>query len=74
MADNNPTKVVTGTVRLSYANLIEARSSFEGQAPKFSTALLIPKDDEKTLDALRRAQRAALENGKSSTSSSGSSP
>lgn len=24
MADSNPTKVVTGTVRLSYANLIEA--------------------------------------------------
>lgn len=67
MADSNPTKVVTDTVRLSYANLIEPRSSFEGQPPKFSTALLISKDDEKTLSALRRAQKAALENGKSST-------
>lgn len=67
MDDNNPTKVVTGTVRLSYANLIEARASFENQPPKFSTALLIPKDDKATLDKLRRAQKAALENGKSST-------
>lgn len=67
MADMNPTKVVTGTVRLSYANLAEPRSGFEGQPPKFSTVLLIPKDDEKTVAAIRRAQKAALENGKSST-------
>ena len=67
MADINPTKVVTGTVRLSYASLIEPRAVQEGQNPKFSVALLIPKDDEATLGKLRRAQKAALENGKSST-------
>ena len=42
MANTNPTKVVTGTVRLSYCNLVEPRAGFEGNDPKFSVVLLIP--------------------------------
>ena len=40
----NGTKVITGKVRLSYANLLEPKG-FEGQEPKYSVVLLIPKDD-----------------------------
>ena len=67
MANTNPTKVVTGTVRLSYCNLVEPRAGFEGNDPKFSVVLLIPKDDEATVSAIKRAQKAALENGKNTT-------
>lgn len=58
------TKVITGPVRLSYAHLLEPSSSFEGQEPKFSTVILIPKDDTETLDKIRAAQKQALEDGK----------
>ncbi len=63
---NQTTKVVTGRVRLSYVHVWEPWSGAEGQEPKFSTALLIPKTDKKTIAALREAQKAALEQGKDS--------
>src|SRR5699024_10051845 len=59
----NPMKVVTGKVRLSYAFLFEPQA-FEGQDPKYSTAILIPKTDEKTVNKIKAAQKAALEQGK----------
>lgn len=59
------TKVTTGKVRLSYANIFEAKA-MEGQEPKFSTMLLIPKTDKKTLTAIKNAVEAAKELGKSS--------
>lgn len=61
---NQPTKVVTGKVRLSYAHLFEPYAAEEGQEPKYSTVILIPKSDKKTIKAIRDAQQAALENGK----------
>ena len=60
------TKVITGKVRLSYCHLFEAYSSFEGQDPKFSTVILVPKTDTATVNAIKKAQQLALENGKSS--------
>jgi len=66
MATDNRTKVITGKVRLSYVHLFEAHSSFEGQDAKFSTVLLIPKSDTKTIAAIKAAQLVALENGKTS--------
>ncbi len=39
----NPTKVVTGIVRLSYANVWEP-ASINGSNPKFSVSLIIPKN------------------------------
>ena len=48
-------KVVTGKVRLSYANLFEARSSEEGQEAKYSVSLLIPKKDKATVEAIQKA-------------------
>ena len=47
MYNNNPTRVLTGEVRLSYANLVAPRvnSSDPNATPKYSVTLLIPKTD-----------------------------
>ena len=45
----NPTKVITGKVRFSYANVWEAKAPVEGAQPKFSVSLIIPKSDAATL-------------------------
>ena len=59
----NPTKVITGIVRLSYANVHEAKS-INGGTPKFSVSLIILKSDTKTIDAINKAIDAAIEEGK----------
>lgn len=61
---NQSTKVVTGKVRLSYAHLFEPFSNIDGQEPKYSVVILIPKSDKATIKKLRDAQQAALQNGK----------
>lgn len=62
MANKNSTKVVTGIVRLSYEHVWEP-SSFNGSKPKFSASLIIPKDDEKTINAINAAVEAAIQEG-----------
>ena len=64
MSDNhkNPTKVVTGVVRLSYANVWEP-ASINGSNPKYSVSLIIPKSDTKTIDAINAAVDAAIKDG-----------
>lgn len=57
------TKIVTGEVRLSYAHLLEAKTIGDGQKAKFSTSILIKKDDKKTVDAINAAIDAAIEEG-----------
>ena len=57
------TKVVTGLVRLSYVNIFKSRSFSEGQDAKYSVCVLIPKDDKKTLKAIRAAIEEATEEG-----------
>ena len=66
MADANKqaTKVITGEVRLSFVHVLEP-DSFNGQEPKYSLMMLIPKDDKKTLCKIKRAIEAATEYGKS---------
>jgi len=59
------TKVVTGEVRLSYAHIWKPVAISEGQEPKYSTCLLIPKSDKKTLRKIKVAVDAAKESGKS---------
>ena len=59
----NPTKVVTGIVRLSYANVHEPKS-INGGTPKYSVSLIIPKSDTKTIAAINAAVDAAIEEGK----------
>ena len=58
----NPTKIVTGVCRLSYANIWQAKS-INGGSPKFSTSVLIPKSDTKTIAKVKAAIQAAYEEG-----------
>ena len=48
------TKVVTGIVRLSYANVWEP-ASINGSKPKYSVSLIIPKGDTKTIADINAA-------------------
>ena len=58
----SPTQVTTGIVRLSYANLNEAKSINGGEA-RFSANVLIPKSDTKTLERIKAAIQAAYTEG-----------
>ena len=53
---------MTGTVRLSYANVWEPKS-INGGAEKYSVSLIIPKSDKKTIAAINAAVDAAIEEG-----------
>lgn len=66
----NPTKVVTGKCRASYANLNEAKS-INGGTPKFSVSIIIPKSDKSTLDKINAAIQAAYEEGQSKLKGNG---
>lgn len=56
----NETKVLLTDVRLSYANIFEP-TSFDGNEPKYSAAILIDKEDTETLDILKQALTNAKE-------------
>ena len=45
-------QVTTGKIRMSYVVLDKPRAVVEGQEPKFSMSILIPKTDKKTLGAV----------------------
>ncbi len=62
MSVKNPTRVITGEVRLSYANLFEPKS-IQGSKPKYSVSLIIPKSDKATLAKIEAAIDAAIEAG-----------
>lgn len=64
MANSNAsnTKVVTGVVRLSYANVWEPKS-IQGGTPKYSVSLIIPKADVKTVHDINAAIDAAIKDG-----------
>ena len=63
MANQVSTKVVTGVVRLSYANVWEPKS-INGGAEKYSVSVIIPKEDTKTINAINAAVNVAIEEGK----------
>lgn len=63
MAELKGTKVITNKVRLSFVSVLEPKA-FEGQEPKYSTMVLIPKDDKETLDAIKGAIKTAYEAAK----------
>lgn len=56
------TKVVTGQVRLSYANVWEPKA-INGGDPKYSTSIIIPKKDKKTIQKIEDAIAEAIEDG-----------
>lgn len=60
----DPTKVVTNEVRLSYANIWEPRS-INGGKERYSASIIIPKSDTETLAKIEQAIDAAIEDGKS---------
>lgn len=68
----NPTKVITGLVRLSYANIWQAKS-INGGAPKFSTSVLIPKTDTATVEKVKNAIKAAYDEGEGKLKGNGKS-
>lgn len=57
------TKVVTGKARLSYVNLFQPRAQNEGQEPKYSCCVLIPKTDTATVNKIKAAIEAAKQAG-----------
>ncbi len=59
----NETKVVTGKVRLSYANLFEPKS-INGSEPKYSVSLIIPKSDKQQIAIIEQAIENAKERDK----------
>ena len=67
----NPTKVITGVnTRWSYANVWDAKS-INGDAPKFSVSLIIPKDDTATVNKIKAAIQSAYEEGQSKLKGNG---
>ena len=60
----NLTKVITGKVRFCYANVFEPQIMNDGDTPKYSVCVLIPKSDTKTIDAIKKAIEAAKIAGK----------
>ena len=64
MSNQNNTKVVTGVVRLSYANVWEPKS-INGGAEKYSVSLIIPKSDKKNISEIEKAIDNAIKEGAS---------
>ena len=62
MEKKNNTKVVTGTIRLSYEHVWEP-ASINGGEEKYSASLIIPKSDKATVNAIQKAVDAAIEEG-----------
>ena len=63
--NDNSTKVVTGLVRFCYCHVFEPTTMNEGDTPKYNVAIIIPKDDEKTVNAIKKAIENAKVAGKS---------
>lgn len=62
MSTNNPPRVVTGEVRLSYAHVWEP-NSIQGGKPRYSVSLIILKADTTTITAIEKAIDAAIDAG-----------
>ena len=62
MTTQNPTRIVTGEVRLSYAHIWEP-NSIQGGKPKYSVSLIIPKSYSATISAIEKAVDAAITAG-----------
>ncbi len=58
----SPTKVITGIVRFSYANIWEPKA-INGGEPKYSVSLVIPKSDKTTITKIKKAIEAAYKEG-----------
>ena len=61
MYQNDPMKVLTNEVRLSFLNVINPRAPKQGGEPKFSTTMLIPQTDVATKADIDRSMEAAIQ-------------
>lgn len=61
--ETTSTKVITGKVRFSFVNVFEPKAFAEGQDPKYSVMLLIPKSDVATINRIKKAIDAAAQKG-----------
>lgn len=59
---NESTKVITGKVRFSYANVFEPKS-INGSEEKYSVSILIDKNDTKTISDIEKAIELAKQAG-----------
>lgn len=59
---NATTKVITGKVRASYVHIFKP-NAMDGNEPKYSMSIIIPKSDKKTLAAIKQAVDAAKQAG-----------
>lgn len=62
MANAKATHVVTGVARLSYAHLTQPYGQ-NGQEPKYSVTVLVPKADTATMQRINAAMEAAIQDG-----------
>ena len=68
----SPTKVITGkTTVFSYLTVNEPKIPLGGGTPKYSTSLIIPKSDTETIQKIRKAIRAAYDEGQSKLKGNG---
>lgn len=59
------TSAVLQNVRFSYLQVFEPRAVEEGQKPKYSVSIIIPKNDKKNVAKIKECIAAALEAGSS---------
>ena len=62
MAKQKNTNVITGLVRLSYANVWEPKS-INGGDPRYSCSIIIPQSDVETVAAINAAIECAVKEG-----------
>lgn len=55
------TRVITGLVRFSYANVFVPKAAVEGEKEKYSVSILIPKKNKEALKEIAAAIDAAVE-------------
>lgn len=63
MAKRTGTKVITNEARMSYAHVFEPHG-IDGNEPKYSVSILIPKEDTETIKLINEAVEEAKQEGK----------
>lgn len=63
MAKLTGTKVITNEARMSYAHVFEPHG-IDGNEPKYSVSILIPKEGTETIELIEAAIEAAKQEGK----------
>lgn len=63
MAFGEPNNVTTGEVRLSYVHIMKPYERNQGEDPKYSTTVLIPKTDTATMGRIQAAIEYAKQKG-----------